>query len=74
MSLLFFNIAVLLLLVTLFYLPKCMYFICMCDIIQLLTIEALDMVNVDLRVLILTEAEPRSILVFSGRHHTMSKA
>ena len=45
------------------------------DIIQLLTIEALDMMlYMDLRVPILTKAEPRSILVFSGRYHIMSNA
>ena len=43
-------------------------------IIQLLTIEALDMIDIDLRVLIFTKAEPRSILVFSGRYHIMSNA
>ena len=30
--------------------------------------------DIDLRVPILTEAEPRSILVFSGRYHIMSNA
>ena len=55
--------------------------------IELLTIEAMDMMlyrpentnidrgeYIDQRIPILTEAKPRSILVFSGRYHIISTA
>ena len=41
---------------------------------QLLTIEALDMCDIDLRIPILTLAPPQSILVLSGRNQIMSNA
>ena len=44
------------------------------SIIQILTFEALDMVCYRPESTNLTEVEPRSILVFSGRYHIMSNA